>query len=134
MIHGIGTDLVRVARMQDVLQRFGDRFADRILTAEEQQDYRRTRRKAHFLARRFAAKEALLKALGTGLRDGMRWRDIAVVHDRLGRPCLDCDGRVGQALRDRDIGRSHLSLSDEDEYAIACVVLETDRIHDFSAS
>ena len=125
MIHGIGTDLVRVARMQGALQRFGDRFAGRILATNEQQDYRRARRKAHFLARRFAAKEALLKALGTGLRDGMRWRDIAVVHDPLGRPSLACGGRVREALRDYFIDRSHLSLSDEDEYAIACVVLET---------
>ena len=125
MIHGVGTDVVRVARMQTALTRFGDRFADRILTAGERQDYQRARRKAHFLARRFAAKEALLKALGTGLRDGMRWRDIGVVHDPLGRPSLHCAGQVGEALLAYTIDRSHLSISDEDDYAIACVVLET---------
>jgi len=83
VIYGIGTDIVAVPRLQVNLDRYGERFAARILTASEMAVFRETANKAHFLAKRFAAKEALVKALGTGFRDGLSLRDIAVANDTI---------------------------------------------------
>ncbi|HEX7045087.1 MAG TPA: holo-ACP synthase [Burkholderiales bacterium] len=124
MIHGIGTDIVRVERMQRSLERFGERFAARVLTSAELEDFRRSLRPAHFLARRFAAKEAAAKALGTGFVRGLRLRDIAVGHDADGKPVLVFSGAAEALLRKRQIHAAHLSLADEADYAVAFVLLE----------
>jgi holo-[acyl-carrier protein] synthase len=124
VIHGVGTDIVGIGRMQRNLQRFGDRFARRILTEGEYQDFRHALKPAHFLAKRFAAKEALAKALGTGFRQGLGLRSIAITHDGHGRPLLEFLGRARELMREHGIAASHLSLSDEAEYAVAFVVLE----------
>ncbi len=125
MICGIGTDIVAVARLQANLDRYGERFAARILTASEMAVFREAaNKKAHFLAKRFAAKEALVKALGTGFRDGLSLRDIAVANDALGKPVLEFSAKLADRLRARGITRWHLSLTDEREYALAFVVLE----------
>jgi len=124
MIHGIGTDIVHIQRIADNLSRYGDRFAQRILTDSEMQAYRHTGRPAHFLAKRFAAKEALAKALGTGIRDGLSLRDISVENDVLGKPSLVFSQRAQQKLTDRGVATAHLSLADEQHYAIAFVTLE----------
>lgn len=124
MIYGIGTDIVSVERMQESLARWGDRFAERILAATELAEYHASGRKAHFLAKRFAAKEAAAKALGTGFRDGLSLTHISVTHTHLGRPDLAWSA-VGRDLITRaGISASHLSLSDERHYAVAYVVLE----------
>ena len=123
MIFGIGVDLVRIARMQRAIERHGSRFAERILAAEELARYSGARDKAAFLAKHFAAKEALLKALGTGLRLGIRWHDMEVRNDALGKPDMICSGRVQELFDERGIGSSFLSISDEDEYAAAFVTL-----------
>ena len=123
MIYGIGVDLVRISRMAAALSRFGERFAERILSDSELQRFLQARRRADFLAKHFAAKEALAKALGTGFRDGLGWRQIEVHNDPLGKPYLVCTGRAKQMLDTQDIGASYLSLSDEGLYALACVVL-----------
>ena len=125
MIFGIGTDIVRVARMQNDLDRFGDRFAERILTDRELVDFREVRNRANFLARRFAAKEAAAKALGTGFRDGIQLRDIGVGHDALGKPSLEFSGRALEFLREKGVTVAHISLSDEADHAVAFVTLET---------
>lgn len=124
MIFGIGTDIVRIARMEANLQRFGDRFAARILSDEEYRDYLASNQRACLLAKRFAAKEAAAKAFGTGFSDGLALRDIGVGHDDRGRPVLCYSGRAEELCREAGICASHLSLSDEDEYAMAFVVLE----------
>lgn len=124
MICGIGIDLVETARIAAAVQRFGERFAARILTERELVEYRASARPVALLARRFAAKEALVKALGTGLRDGVTLRDMSVTHDGAGRPGFDCRGRVDDLLQARAVIRLHLSLSDERSHAVACVVLE----------
>ncbi len=124
MIVGLGTDLVSVERMAALLTRFGERLPARLLSAAERSQCPEAR-KAHCLARRFAAKEATLKALGTGLRDGMRWSDIEVGHDALGRPELQLSGAVRRRLH--GLCRTPhllLSLSDEEHYAMATVIIE----------
>ena len=123
MIFGIGTDIVSVDRMQRNIERYGRRFSERILGEAEQADYDASRKRAHFLAKRFAAKEAAVKAMGTGFRDGIVLRDICVRHDPLGKPDLCFAGSAEQFLREHDIGAVHLSLADEDRYAIAFVTL-----------
>ena len=123
MIYGIGTDIVRVSRMQSSLQRFGDAFAHRILTPMELDEFRGDKRPAQFLAKRFAAKEALVKAMGTGFRDGVKLSDIGVSHNPAGRPSLNCSGRTETLLREMGVAESHLSLADEQEYAVAFVIL-----------
>ncbi|MEJ2552837.1 MAG: holo-ACP synthase [Gammaproteobacteria bacterium] len=124
MILGIGTDIVGVARMRAVLARHGERFARRILAAAEFEEYLADKRPAYFLAKHFAAKEALVKALGTGFRDGIRLSDIRVTHDHLGKPGLRYDGNTAALLRQMGISCSHISLADEHDYAVAFVILE----------
>lgn len=124
MIIGLGTDLVQVARLTRALERFGPRFGARILSAEEQNDWAYAAQSAHFLARRFAAKEAAAKALGSGFRGGMRLQDIWVGHDAQGKPVLNfCQA----ALRRYDLlgaQGAYLSITDDGDYALAVVVLE----------
>ena len=123
MIFGIGIDLVKIARIDAALERHGDRFAERILSERELAEYARSRRRAHYTAKHFAAKEALLKALGTGLRMGIQWRHMEVRNDALGKPYLLCSGRVQALFDEHGITESFLSVSDEDEYAAAFVTL-----------
>ena len=123
MIYGIGVDLVRVPRIATALARFGERFAQRILSDAELQACRQTQRRADFVAKHFAAKEAWVKALGTGFRGGLSWREIEVLNDSLGKPYIVCVGRAREMLLERGIGSSYLSLSDEEPFAIAFVVL-----------
>ena len=123
MIHGVGVDLVQVPRMEAAMSRFGERFARRILSDAELARFREGAGGARFLAKHFAAKEALLKALGTGLRCGIGWHHLELDHDPLGKPVLICTGRAAALLRQRGVGATHLSLSDDGEYAVAFVTL-----------
>lgn len=125
MIYGIGVDIVRIARMQHALERFGDRFLCRILSERERLDLSGSPQVPRFLAARFAAKEAFAKALGTGFREGLSLCDVAVDHDARGRPLLACTGRAAELLRLREITHTHLSLTDEADYACAVVALES---------
>ena len=124
MIFGIGTDIVRIQRMADNLAQHGERFASRILSEAEMAVFKAAAQPAHFLAKRFAAKEAAAKALGTGFRDGLSLHDISVSNDELGKPQLEFSARGQQDMQKRGIDSVHLSLADEQEYAIAYVVLE----------
>ncbi len=123
MIFGIGTDIVSVSRMQGALERHGERFAERILAATELQEFRQSGKPAHFLAKRFAAKEAAAKAFGTGFRDGLAMSDFIVGHDELGRPLLHFAGQAEAFCQQRGVGESFLSISDEKEHAVAFVTL-----------
>lgn len=123
MIFGIGTDIVRIQRMAAGLDRFGDKFARRMLTPAEWAEFSGTKRRAAFLAKRFAAKEAAAKAMGRGFRGGLSLRQIGVTHDAFGKPQLEYLG-VACALKDAlGIGAGFVSLSDEDQYAVAYVTL-----------
>lgn len=123
MIYGIGTDIVAVARMARALQRHGARFARRILTMAELTDFQTAVHPHRFLAKRFAAKEATVKAIGTGFSHGLSLHDISVVHDMAGKPMLHFSDHALDLLEARGIGEHFLSLADEHDYAIAYVTL-----------
>jgi holo-[acyl-carrier protein] synthase len=122
MIRGIGTDLVLVGRIEAVLARQGERFARRILTEAEFQRFSGHGQPARYLAKRFAAKEAILKALGTGLAGGLSWQHMQIDNDAMGAPQVVLSGVAAQRLADGGGGRMLLSLSDEREQALAFVV------------
>lgn len=124
MIVGIGTDIVQVKRMQDLLDKHGEVFAQKILNEQEVPGFHMAVHPAAFLAKRFAAKEATAKAFGTGFRDGLSLKHIWVGHNEQGRPRLNFEQRAIEIANELRIGASFLSVSDELDYAIAYVVLE----------
>jgi len=123
LIHGVGVDLVHIPRIEAALTRFGDKFAHRILGEIELDAYAGIRNRPAMLGKHFAAKEAYVKALGTGFRFGISWRDIQVGHEELGRPCLVVSGRALAVSEEYRISASHLSLTDESDHALAFVTL-----------
>jgi holo-[acyl-carrier protein] synthase len=126
MIFGIGIDLVDIQRLETVLKKWGDRFVKRVFTDQESEFCFKRAYPASPFALRFAAKEAFSKAVGEGMRRGIRWRDIEVFHHPGGRPGLRLQGRCSEICRENRITRFHLSLSDEGRYGMALVVLEGD--------
>ena len=125
MIYGVGTDLIEISRIGRALQRFGDRFARRILCEPELKRFRGHRSPAAYLAKRFAAKEAFTKALGTGIHAPANWHGVWVINLGSGRPQLEFSSELKQLLEKKRIQRSHLTLSDERDMACATVILET---------
>jgi holo-[acyl-carrier protein] synthase len=126
MIYGVGQDLVEIPRIERALARFGERFAQRILCEPELARFRKHRQPAAFLAKRFAAKEAFTKALGTGIHAPANWHGVWVVNLRSGKPQLEFTPALKSLLEQRRIRRAHLSLTDERSLAAATVVLECD--------
>ena len=125
MIYGIGTDIVAVASaLQGMWERHGDRALEKLLAPQERGDFARAADQGRFLAKRFAAKEAFSKALGTGVRPPATLPRFAIVHDELGKPSFDFCGRSGCTCSKNAGLTAHLSISDEAEYALAFVVLE----------
>lgn len=123
MIFGIGTDVVRLDRVQRTLERFGDHFVRRLLLPEELAAFHGQRRPARFLAMRFAAKEAIVKAMGTGFSHGVWIRDIGVVQNAWGRPEIVYSSRGEERRRELGIGQGHVSLTDEAGLVVAIAVL-----------
>ncbi len=126
MIFGIGTDIVEYARIETMWARYGNRFAERVLSRSEFSEYQASSDPARFLAKRFAAKEAFAKAVGSGLRVPVSLRRISVTHDGLGKPVLQFDEVLRGHLAQLGISGHHLSVSDERNTVVAFVVLETD--------
>ncbi|HVB49693.1 MAG TPA: holo-ACP synthase [Burkholderiales bacterium] len=124
MIYGVGTDLIEIRRIEQALARFGERFARRILCAPELARFRAHRQPAAYLAKRFAAKEAFTKALGTGIHAPANWHGVWVVNQRSGKPHLEFTPALCALLDERGVRRAHLSLTDEREMASATVILE----------
>tara|TARA_Y100001936_G_scaffold253847_1_gene321597 strand:+ start:15142 stop:15519 length:378 start_codon:yes stop_codon:yes gene_type:complete len=124
MIYGIGTDLVEPSRISRLLDRYGERFAKRILAQSEWNEFIQSGRKAIFLAKRFAAKEAFSKAMGTGLRYPVSLCNIRVAHDCMGKPYYDFHPELNILIKNEGITRHHLSMSDELNLACAFVILE----------
>lgn len=124
MILGIGTDLCEIGRIERALQRFGERFAARILVASELEIFRRRRKQAAYLAKRFAAKEAFAKALGMGIRYPVTWHNVWVVNNLSGKPALEFSPRLAALLKQRGVTKIHVSLADEIGMACAFVVVE----------
>lgn len=125
MILGLGIDVIEVKRVEASLARFAMRFQRRVFT-EREQEYCRARKSkaAESYALRFAAKEAVAKAIGTGIRGGVDFADIEVETDPLGRPSIRLHGGAVRAAKKRGIARFHLSLTHEGELAVAFVVAE----------
>ena len=124
MILGIGTDLVEVHRIRDSIDRFGDRFISRIYTDREQVYCRSKANAAERFAARFAAKEAGMKAIGTGWRRGVTWRDFEVANESSGRPILKLYGAAEKIAKDLGVGRISLSLTHTGQEGFAIVILE----------
>ncbi|WP_027847779.1 holo-ACP synthase [Marinospirillum minutulum] len=124
MIIGIGTDLAKIERFTAILQRRATAITQRLLTTKEQEAMQQAASQAAFLAKRFAAKEALLKALGTGLRSGLSWQDMQVSNDELGKPIMVLTGKAAELASAKGVKTVHLTITDEKEMALAFVVLE----------
>ena len=120
---GIGTDILRIDRIDQVVSRQGRRFVERILTEEERREYRDSPQANRLLAKRFAAKEAVAKALGTGIGRGVSWQDIRIGHDGHGAPLVLLSGGAEQVARDKGGSHVALSIADELEYVVAFAVL-----------
>jgi holo-[acyl-carrier protein] synthase len=127
VIFGLGTDVVEIARIQQALGRFGEKFAKRVLCEPELARYHRHKLPANYLAKRFAAKEAFTKALGTGIKSPANWHGVWVVNLPSGKPELRFSEPLQKLLDAKGITRAHLSLSDEKAMAFATVILECEK-------
>jgi holo-[acyl-carrier protein] synthase len=125
MIVGIGTDVCSIDRIAKSLERFGDRFVKRILTPDEIPRFERTKDKAGHLAKRFAAKEAFSKAIGTGIHAPFTWHCISVTRNPKGKPGIQPNAIMEKHLKKLGVTHFHLSLTDDAGVAVAFVVLET---------
>jgi holo-[acyl-carrier protein] synthase len=126
VIYGVGSDLIEIPRIERALERFGERFAERILCDPELRRFRAHAKPAAYLAKRFAAKEAFSKALGTGIRAPANWHGVWVSNLRSGKPQLEYSSALAALLDRRGIRRAHLTLTDERGMAAATVILECD--------
>jgi holo-[acyl-carrier protein] synthase len=124
MIYGVGTDVVEIARIEQALARFGERFARKILCPPELRRFHAHRLPANYLAKRFAAKEAFTKALGTGIHAPANWHGVWVINLPSGKPVLEFSDPLKQLLSARKVASAHLSLTDERGVAMATVILE----------
>lgn len=125
MIYGIGTDIVATSRFQRFLDEGNAAIIERLFTRLERDICCKRKDAASCLASRFAAKEAFLKALGTGLRDGISWQEMEVSNDTLGKPELKLSGKADELSQVKKLTGIHLSLSHDSGHAVAMVVLET---------
>lgn len=125
MVLGVGTDLIEIARIEESIAQFGERFLSRVFTAGEIA-YCRTKKKnaAESFAARFAAKEAGAKALGTGISRGVSWKELEVRRDPGERPTLHLSGRAAERARAMGVQRLSLSLSHSRDVALAVVIAE----------
>lgn len=124
MIYGIGIDVIEPQRVARLLDKYGDRFARRVLTSLEWPGYLKTVRPVLFIANRFASKEAFSKAMGTGFRYPVTLQCISVVQNRAGKPGFEFHPTLDAMVKSRGIVSHHLTISDESSLACACVVLE----------
>ena len=124
-IFGIGVDLVNAKRIQLLYQKYGDRFPKRILDDDEMQLFENSKNKERYLCNAFAGKEAAVKALGTGFSQGVHWKDFSLSRKSSGQPQLHYTKKIKEKFNSLGISSSHISISDEDPWSIAMVVLET---------
>ena len=124
MIFGVGTDIVELSRIQQTYDRFGQHFIDRLLMDEERPLFERSKWPVRFLAMRFAAKEATVKAMGTGFAHGMWIRDVGIVNNPWGRPLIVWSERGRKVCDNLGIGEGHVSLTDDAGLIVAFAVLE----------
>lgn len=128
MIYGIGTDILRIDRIEAALARYGDRFAEKILGEQEMEKYLRRKAKVEargirFLATRFAAKEAFSKAIGLGMRMPMTWRSMQTLNAPSGKPVVVVSGALKEFMEKEDL-QAHVSITDESDNVVAFVIVE----------
>jgi holo-[acyl-carrier protein] synthase len=123
MIFGVGTDLVELSRIQATYERFGDHFVDRLLMDEERVLFEKNKMPVRFLAMRFAAKEATVKAMGTGFAQGIWIRDVGVVNNKRGKPDIIWSERGQRLCTKLGIGEGHVSLTDDAGLILAFAVV-----------
>ncbi|SON48057.1 holo-ACP synthase [Vibrio tapetis] len=124
-ILGLGTDIAEIERVEKALARSGDAFAKRILTDSEYEQFSQLKQQGRFLAKRFAAKEAASKALGTGIASGVTFHDFVVSNDDKGKPCLVLQNKAQELALAMGAKGYHLSISDERHYSVATVIIES---------
>lgn len=124
MISGIGTDITSIRRIEKLIEKYGNRFLEKVFSFEEIEKGSGLNRADSFFAGRFAAREAFLKALGFGIGSGISLRELSVLSDNNGRPFFDLSPRVQNILRNRNILKVHLSITHESGLAQAVVVME----------
>ncbi|MCZ6498688.1 MAG: holo-ACP synthase [Gammaproteobacteria bacterium] len=123
MVFGVGTDIVQISRIEMTWQRFGERFADRLLLDEERELFATSKHPVRFLSMRFAVKEAVVKAMGTGFAHGMWVRDVGMVPNNWGQPQIIYSARGRRMCERLGIGRGHVSVTDEAGLIVAVAVL-----------
>jgi holo-[acyl-carrier protein] synthase len=119
-ILGLGNDIVEIDRIEQSIQRYGQKFLDRIFTKKEQEYCLKYHHAARNFAGRFAAKEAIVKALGTGIREGVSWQDIEIINNDFGKPCVSFSKKLQKAFPDTQV---LLSISHAKQYASAVAIL-----------
>ncbi|MDE9456274.1 holo-ACP synthase [Xenorhabdus bovienii] len=124
-IVGLGTDIVEISRVEEIVERSGERLAKRVLSDREWQQYQQHNQPIRFLAKRFAVKEAAAKALGTGIRNGLAFNQFEVINDPLGKPTLKLHGEAETLADKLNVRSLHVTLADERCYACATVILES---------
>ncbi|WMY95928.1 MAG: holo-ACP synthase [Arsenophonus sp.] len=123
-IIGIGADLVEIVRIEKIIKRSKERLANRILSYKEREEYQYHSNPIYFLAKRFAAKEAALKAFGTGIRNGLMFNQFEIINDKLGKPNINLLKQAKIVAKTIGVRQIHVSLSDERKYAYAIVIIE----------
>ncbi len=123
MIFGIGVDVLEVKRIAETLEKFGERFIERLLMPQERAQLAKTQRRVRFLAMRFAAKEAIVKAMGTGFSHGVWIRDVGVVQNAWGKPEVVFSERGDRVRKGLGVGEGHVTLTDEAGLVVAVAVL-----------
>lgn len=124
MIHGTGVDIIEIARIQKSIQKYSGKFEERVFTTREI-DYCRSKAEPfkHFAAR-FAAKEAILKSMGTGMADGITWKDMEILNQESGRPVLSLTGRGKDVFNSLNLKNIHISMTHDKQYAVAQAIAE----------
>ena len=124
-IVGLGTDIAEIERVEKALTRSGTAFAERILTPQEMESFHSLKQQGRYLAKRFAAKEAASKALGTGIAMGVSFQDFTIGNDALGKPVLTLSNKALEIAQKMQVTHIHVSISDERHYAMATVIYES---------
>lgn len=126
MLIGLGIDIVQNDRIESMIRKWGDKFISKFFSEKEIEVLSKTRNRNQRLAANFAVKEAFVKAMGTGFRNGMKFRYIEVRRDSLGKPFIHTYGKVRELIEDKGVANIHTSISHEKDYSVAIVIFENE--------